>query len=56
MRRQRRCFEGRTCLLTALYVSQPLRWQTFMGQAQVLVGAAGEDHSGSAETVSPGDG
>jgi hypothetical protein len=42
--------------LSALYVSQPLRWQTFMDEAQVLIDAVSEDHSGFAQTVGPGDG
>ena len=42
--------------LTLLYVSQPLRWQTFMDEAQVLIDAAGEYDSGFAETVQPVDG
>jgi hypothetical protein len=42
--------------LTILYVQQPLRWQTFMDEAQVLIDAAGEYDSGFAETVVPGDG
>ena len=42
-------------VLTALYVSQPLRWQTFMDEAQVLMDAIGEEHSGFAETVAPND-
>lgn len=39
--------------LTALYASQPLRWQTFMDEAQVLFDAVNEDHSGFAETIGP---
>lgn len=42
--------------LTLLYVQQPLRWQTFMDEAQVLIDAAGEYDSGFAETVQPIDG
>lgn len=42
--------------LTLLYVSQPLRWQTFMDEAQVLIDAVGEYDSGFAETVQPIDG
>jgi hypothetical protein len=42
--------------LTLLYVGQPLRWQTFMDEAQVLIDAAGEYDSGFAETVAPIDG
>ena len=42
--------------LTLLYVSQPLRWQTFMDEAQVMIDAAGEYDSGFAETVQPLDG
>ena len=42
-------------VLTALYVSQPLRWQTFMDEAQVLMDAIGEERSGFAETVAPSD-
>ena len=42
--------------LTLLYVSQPLRWQTFMDEAQVLIDAVGEYDSGFAETVQPVDG
>lgn len=42
-------------VLTALYVSQPLRWQTFMDEAQVLIDAIGEERSGFAETVAPSD-
>lgn len=41
--------------LTALYVSQPLRWQTFMDEARVLIDAVGEDLSGFAETVAPAE-
>ena len=41
--------------LIALYVSQPLRWQTFIDEAQVLIDAAGENHSGFAETIGPSD-
>ena len=41
--------------LTLLYVEQPLRWQTFMDEAQVLIDAAGEYDSGFAETVQPVD-
>jgi len=43
-------------VLSALYVSQPLRWQTFMDEAQVLIDAIGEERSGFPETVAPGDG
>jgi hypothetical protein len=32
--------------LTMLYVTQPLRWQTFMDEAQVVIDAAGEYDSG----------
>jgi hypothetical protein len=32
-------------------VTQPLRWQTFMDEAQVVIDAAGEYDSGFAETV-----
>ena len=42
--------------LTLLYVGQPLRWQTFMDEAQVLIATAGEYDSGFAETVAPVDG
>jgi hypothetical protein len=42
--------------LTMLYVAQPLRWQTFMDEAQFLIDAAAEDHSGFAPTIAPGDG
>lgn len=42
--------------LTALYVSQPLRWQTFMDEAQVLIDAVSENNSGFAETIAPGEG
>jgi hypothetical protein len=42
--------------LTLLYVSQPLRWQTFMDEAQVLIDAVGEEDSGFAETIAPSDG
>lgn len=42
--------------LTLLYVAQPLRWQTFMDEAQVLIDAVGEYDSGFAETVQPIDG
>ena len=42
--------------LTLLYVSQPLRWQTFMDEAQLLIDAVTENHSGFAETVAPHDG
>jgi hypothetical protein len=41
--------------LTVLYVSQPLRWQTFMDDAQLVIDAAVEDHSGFAPTVAPSD-
>ncbi|MGZ5157879.1 MAG: hypothetical protein ACXWJA_15845 [Caldimonas sp.] len=41
--------------MTALYVSQPLRWQTFMDEAQVLIDAVAEDHSGFAQTIGPGE-
>jgi hypothetical protein len=41
--------------LMLLYVSQPLRWQTFMDEAQVLIDAVGEYDSGFAETVQPID-
>ena len=41
--------------LTLLYVGQPLRWQTFMDEAQVLIDAVGEYDSGFAETVQPID-
>ena len=41
--------------LTLLYISQPLRWQTFMDEAQVMIDAAGEYDSGFAETVQPVD-
>ena len=41
--------------LTVLYVSQPLRWQTFMDEAQIVIDAAGEYDSGFAETVQPVD-
>jgi hypothetical protein len=41
--------------LTSLYVSQPLRWQTFMDEAQVLFDAVSEDHSGFAKTIGPGE-
>ena len=40
--------------LMALYVSQPLRWQTFMDEAQVLFDAVNEDHSGFAGNDRPG--
>lgn len=43
-------------VLTSLYVSQPLRWQTFMDEAQVLIDAIGDERSGFPETVAPGDG
>ena len=39
--------------LTLLYVSQPLRWQTFMDEAQIVIDAATEYDSGFAETVQP---
>ena len=42
--------------LTLLYVGQPLRWQTFMDEAQVLIDAVGDNDSGFAETVQPVDG
>ncbi|HWK83440.1 MAG TPA: hypothetical protein VNS61_06840 [Caldimonas sp.] len=42
--------------MTALYVSQPLRWQTFMDEAQVLIDAVSENNSGFAETIAPGEG
>jgi hypothetical protein len=42
--------------LTSLYVTQPVRWQTFMDEAQLLIEAVSENHSGFAETVAPGDG
>ena len=41
--------------LTILYVSQPLRWQTFMDEAQRVIEAATEYDSGFAETIAPGD-
>ena len=41
--------------LKSLYVSQPLRWQAFMDEAQVLIEAVAEDHSGFAETIGPGE-
>ena len=41
--------------LTMLYVSQPLRWQTFMDEVQVVIDAASEYDSGFAETIAPGD-
>ena len=42
--------------LTSLYVTQPVRWQTFMDEAQLLIDAVTENHSGFAETVAPHDG
>ena len=42
--------------LTLLYVAQPLRWQTFMDEAQLVIDAAGEYDSGFAETIQPIDG
>ncbi len=42
--------------LTILYVAQPLRWQTFMDEAQIVIDAASEYDSGFAETIAPGDG
>jgi hypothetical protein len=39
--------------LTSLYVSQPVRWQTFMDEAQALIEAVSENHSGFAETIAP---
>jgi hypothetical protein len=39
--------------LTALYVSSPLRWQTFMDEARVLIDGTSENLSGFAETASP---
>ena len=41
--------------LTALYVTQPLRWQTFMDEARVLIDAVSDDLSGFAETVAPAE-
>ncbi len=41
--------------LTALYVSQPLRWQTFMDEAQILLDEIAADHSGFEKTVAPDD-
>ena len=42
--------------LTSLYVTQPVRWQTFMDEAQLVIDAASEYDSGFAETVQPIDG
>jgi hypothetical protein len=42
--------------LTLLYVAQPLRWQTFMDEAKLVIDAAGAYDSGFAETVQPLDG
>ena len=39
--------------LTLLYVSQPLRWQTFMDEVQIVIDAATQYDSGFAETVPP---
>ena len=39
--------------LTELYASQPMRWQAFMDDAQILIKAAQTDRSGFAETVQP---
>ena len=41
--------------LTILYVHQPLRWQTFMDEAKLVIEAATEYDSGFAETLAPGD-
>ena len=37
--------------LAELYASQPMRWQTFMDDAQVLIDEASIDRSGFPETV-----
>jgi len=42
--------------LTSLYVTQPVRWQTFMDEAQLVIEAVTENHSGFAESVAPHDG
>jgi hypothetical protein len=41
--------------LIELYSSQPVRWQAFMDEAQVLIDAASADRSGFPETVQPQD-
>ncbi len=40
-------------VMTGLYVGQPLRWQTFMDEAQVLMDAIADDRSGFEATVAP---
>jgi hypothetical protein len=42
--------------LTSLYVTQPVRWQAYMDEVQLLIEAVTDNHSGFAETVAPGDG
>ncbi len=39
--------------LASLYAAQPMRWQAFMDDAQVLIQASSTDDSGFAETVQP---
>ena len=39
--------------LMELYAAQPMRWQAFMDDAQILIQAALSDRSGFAETVQP---
>ncbi len=39
--------------LMDLYASQPVRWQAFMDDAQILIQAASSHESGFAETIQP---
>jgi len=39
--------------LADLYAAQPVRWQAFMDDAQILIQAAAADASGFPETVQP---
>lgn len=39
--------------LTSLYESQPVRWQVFMDDAQILIQSSSADESGFAETIPP---
>ena len=41
--------------LAELYAAQPLRWQTFMDDAQALIDEASIDRSGFPETIRPAD-
>ena len=41
--------------LTSLYVTQPVRWQTFMDEAVELVQAASTDRSGFPDTTQHGE-